>query len=85
MKSQRLLSMMLLLQTRHQMTALELAEELGVSVRTVLRDVIALADADVPVFAERGRYGGVVLLPGPIWTRSPTSGATTRCVHTQSH
>lgn len=34
------------------------------SVRTVLRDVTALADADVPVFAERGRYGGVVLLPG---------------------
>lgn len=64
MKSQRLLSMMLLLQTRHRMTALELAEELGVSVRTVLRDVTALADADVPVFAERGRYGGVVLLPG---------------------
>ena len=64
MKSQRLLSVMLLLQTRHQMTALELAEELGVSVRTVLRDVIALADADVPVFAERGRYGGIVLLPG---------------------
>ncbi len=34
------------------------------SVRTVLRDVMALAEADVPVFAERGRYGGVVLLPG---------------------
>ena len=64
MKTQRLLSMMLLLQTRHRMTALELAEELGVSVRTVLRDVMTLADADVPVFAERGRYGGVVLLPG---------------------
>jgi predicted DNA-binding transcriptional regulator YafY len=56
--------MMLLLQTRHRMTAGELADELGVSVRTVLRDVTALADAEVPVFAERGRYGGVVLLPG---------------------
>ncbi|TFD04708.1 WYL domain-containing protein [Cryobacterium sp. TMT1-66-1] len=56
--------MMLLLQTRHRMTAPELAEQMGVSVRTVLRDVIALANADVPVFAERGRYGGVVLLPG---------------------
>ncbi|WP_026554725.1 helix-turn-helix transcriptional regulator [Arthrobacter sp. 35W] len=64
MKSQRLLSMMLLLQTRHRMTAPELAEELQVSVRTVLRDVATLTDADVPVFAERGRYGGVVLLPG---------------------
>ncbi len=64
MKSQRLLSMMLLLQTRHRMTAPELADELHVSARTILRDVTALADADVPVFAERGRYGGVVLLPG---------------------
>ncbi|SEE35017.1 Predicted DNA-binding transcriptional regulator YafY, contains an HTH and WYL domains [Arthrobacter alpinus] len=64
MKSQRLLSMMLLLQTRHQMTAADLADELDVSVRTILRDVTTLADADVPVFAERGRYGGVVLLPG---------------------
>ncbi len=64
MKSQRLLSMMLLLQSRHRMTAADLADELDVSVRTILRDVTALADADVPVFAERGRYGGVVLLPG---------------------
>lgn len=56
--------MMLLLQTRHRMTAADLADELDVSVRTVLRDVTTLADADVPVFAERGRYGGVVLLPG---------------------
>ncbi|QHK22529.1 WYL domain-containing protein (plasmid) [Pseudarthrobacter psychrotolerans] len=64
MKPQRLLSMMLLLQTRHRMTASDLADELDVSVRTVLRDVTTLADADVPVFTERGRYGGVVLLPG---------------------
>jgi predicted DNA-binding transcriptional regulator YafY len=64
MKSQRLMSMLLLLQVRHRMTAPELADELGVSIRTVLRDVATLADADVPVFAERGRYGGVVLLPG---------------------
>jgi predicted DNA-binding transcriptional regulator YafY len=63
-KFQRLMSILLLLQARHRMTASELADELGVSVRTVLRDVATLADADVPVFAERGRYGGVVLLPG---------------------
>jgi predicted DNA-binding transcriptional regulator YafY len=64
MKYQRLLSMMLLLQTRQRMTASALADELDVSVRTVLRDVYTLAEADVPVFAERGRYGGIVLLPG---------------------
>ena len=64
MRSQRLLSMLLLLQIRHRMTARELADELGVSERTVLRDVMTLAEADIPVFAEQGRYGGIVLLPG---------------------
>lgn len=56
--------MLLLLQIRQRMTARQLADELGVSERTVLRDVMALADADIPVFAEQGRYGGIVLLPG---------------------
>lgn len=56
--------MLLLLQIRQRMTARQLADELGVSERTVLRDVMTLADADIPVFAEQGRYGGIVLLPG---------------------
>ncbi|CAM5239940.1 WYL domain-containing protein OS=Streptomyces tendae OX=1932 GN=GUR47_08390 PE=4 SV=1 [Streptomyces tendae] len=36
----------------------------GVSTRTVLRDVRALVDAGIPVFTERGKYGGISLLPG---------------------
>lgn len=64
MRSQRLLSMLLLLQVRQRMTARELADELGVSERTVLRDVLTLAEVDIPVFAEQGRNGGIVLLPG---------------------
>ena len=56
--------MLLLLQIRQRMTARELADELGVSDRTVLRDVLTLAEADIPVFAEPGRHGGIVLLPG---------------------
>lgn len=46
------------------MTGPELSRELEVSERTVARDVLALAEAGVPVYAERGRGGGYRLLGG---------------------
>src|SRR3954454_19702012 len=64
MRSDRLLSLLLLLQARGRVTAPEVAAELEVSVRTVYRDVEALSAAGVPVWTEQGRGGGIALMPG---------------------
>lgn len=62
MRADRLLSILLLLQTHQRLTARELAKRLEVSERTIHRDMEALSYAGIPVLAERGTGGGWRLL-----------------------
>ena len=64
MRASRLLSLLMLLQTRGRMTAQQLADELGVSVRTVYRDVESLHEAGIPLYGDAGHGGGYQLLDG---------------------
>src|SRR5258708_33838719 len=64
MRADRLLSILLLLQSRGRMTARELAEHMEVSARTIYRDIEALGMAGIPVYPERGPGGGCTLPAG---------------------
>ena len=64
MKADRLMSVLLLLQARGQVTERELAEQLEVSQRTIHRDLESLSAARIPVSAMRGAQGGWQLEKG---------------------
>ncbi len=64
MRADRLLQVLFLLRRHGRLPARQLAAQLEVSRRTILRDMEALSAAGVPVYCERGRGGGCVLLEG---------------------
>src|ERR1700729_3000064 len=64
MRADRLIAVLLLMQSRGQVTAAELAGELEVSVATARRDLEALSTAGIPVYPQPGRGGGWSLAGG---------------------
>ncbi|UYF94915.1 YafY family transcriptional regulator [Rhodococcus aetherivorans] len=74
MRADRLVAVLLLLQSRGRVTAAELAAELEVSVATARRDLEALSAAGIPVYPQPGRGGGWSLVGG---ARTDLSGLST--------
>jgi predicted DNA-binding transcriptional regulator YafY len=63
-RAERLEALKELLVDREITTAFELADDLGVSVRTVQRDLAALRRSGMPIEGDRGRGGGIRLERG---------------------
>jgi predicted DNA-binding transcriptional regulator YafY len=61
MRADRLISLMLLLNAHGRMTAGMLAKRLGVSERTIYRDLDALSASGIPIYTQGGVNGGVFL------------------------
>ncbi len=60
----RILGILLFLRSEHTVSAGELARRFEASTRTIYRDLETLSALGVPLYTERGRQGGVRLLPG---------------------
>ncbi len=75
MQMTRLFETLYLLLEKRSVTAKELAERFGVSVRTVYRDIEALSIAGIPVFAMRGKGGGIRLSEKYVLDRSLLSAS----------
>jgi len=70
LQASRLFEIIYLLLNKDRVTAKELAERFGVSTRTIYRDVDAISLAGIPVYTEKGKGGGISLLPDFVLNKS---------------
>lgn len=63
MKIDRLLKIVIYLLNHENVSARDLAERLHVSVRTIQRDMVSIAEAGIPVYSNQGKGGGYSILP----------------------
>ena len=70
MQINRLFEIIYVLLDKKSVTAKELAEHFGVSRRTICRDIDTLSTAGIPIYTERGKGGGIRLLPDFVLNKS---------------
>ena len=75
MQSTRLFEIIYILLNKKTTTAKELAQRFGVSTRTIYRDVDTLSLAGIPIYTEKGKHGGISLLPNYVLNKSLLSEA----------
>ena len=73
MQTTRLFEIIYILLHRKQVSAGELADQLGVSTRTIYRDIDTLSLAGIPVFSQKGKGGGIRLMPDFVLNKSMLS------------
>ncbi|MDX8362784.1 YafY family protein [Cytobacillus sp. IB215316] len=61
-KSKRLVELMMVINSKRVFTAKELADEFGVSLRTIQRDLLDLQELGVPLYSEVGAGGGYKII-----------------------
>jgi len=70
MQTSRLFEIIYLLLNKDRVTAKELAERFGVSTRTIYRDIDTISLAGIPIYTEKGKGGGISLLPNFVLNKS---------------
>ena len=70
MHASRLFEIVYILLNKDRVTAKELAERFGVSTRTIYRDIDTIGLAGIPVYSEKGKGGGISLLPDFVLNKS---------------
>ena len=70
MQINRLLEIVYILLNQKNTTAKQLAERFSVSGRTIYRDIDTLSLAGIPVYTEKGKGGGISLLPEFVLSKS---------------
>lgn len=70
MQINRLFEIVYILLEKNTITAKELSQHFGVSIRTIYRDIDILSTANIPIYTNKGKGGGISLLDNFVLDKS---------------